>query len=511
MTTLPNSLANLAQNVSLLFGHNHFTELPASISGMTNLQQLALNNNNFTSHRAITFPSSLLALSVGSNTPPLTQPPPNLGRLTGLLWLELQGNALTAVPSLKKSQIQQMLDLFLEDNAIRQAPGSLNPFGEASSGAPFNITQQCYLNNTGISCRALREDSECCASCEGSVGALPCKRSYQFWFPLGQVIAGPDPSIPFPSDVAISANGRTVALGFPDDILGGSVGVYQYSNRERQWSLLGPAIRPSSSEALFGAAVALSNNGKKLLVGNFDHDSSRGQAILYEFRQGDWMEMDQVVGSTPGGLLGWAVAISGNGKTWAAGAPGAGDDEEGLVLIKDRNGDTTFFGPSEESSLGISVAMSKNGKTVATFNQADSVVQVFQLVRGAWSAGPNVTGLPPGGYRSLALSANGKTLAAGNQVDTNATVFELRSGAWERLGGDLHGPDSFGRSVGLSNNGKTLAVGAPGADSSAGMVSIFNFRRGSWTQDGEANFTGSSGQQALGSALAMSSNGRTVV
>lgn len=126
------------------------------------------------------------------------------------------------------------------------------------------------------------------------------------------------------ASVAMSAGGGTIAVGFPASNL---VRVFQFRGNRRNgdWRQVGPDI--SGSGTGFGSSVSLSSNGKTLAIGNPNDDTDTGKVILYSLQGSQWVALgDEVTGEASGDLLGSSTALSGDGKLLVTGVPGATSD-----------------------------------------------------------------------------------------------------------------------------------------------------------------------------------------
>jgi leucine-rich repeat protein SHOC2 len=97
LTTLPDSLGNLTDLVSLRLVDNRLTTLPDSIGNLTNLRELRLYQNQLkTLPDSITNLQQLTWLSLSLNR--FTVFPEQIAELTNLIGLRLNGNQLTVLP-----------------------------------------------------------------------------------------------------------------------------------------------------------------------------------------------------------------------------------------------------------------------------------------------------------------------------------------------------------------------------------------------------------------------------
>ena len=226
------------------------------------------------------------------------------------------------------------------------------------------------------------------------------------------------------------------------------------------------------------------------------------------------------------GSTGFAIALSGDGNTLAAGAPmeasrgtginGKGDDDSayssGAVYVYARSGtgwaQQAYLKASNTGSndqFGNAVALSADGNTLA-------VSAVFE--------------------DSGATGINGNQ--ADNSVEESGAVYVFtRTGTtWTQqayikasnTGGRDDG-DTFGYTIALSDDGATLAVGAPSEDSSstgnnanqgdnsavgAGAVYVFTRAGASWSQQAYVKSPNNRANSLFGYSVALNSNGDTL-
>jgi hypothetical protein len=234
----------------------------------------------------------------------------------------------------------------------------------------------------------------------------------------------------------------------------------------------------------------------------------------------------------------------GMGATWVFKRSGGTWNQQGDCLIGTGREIKGNYSSSEE--YRSSVALSANGNTLAvgvlTDNRAMGAVWIFNRTDGTWmQEGTKLVGVPIGrigGYRgnAVSLSADGKTLAVGaasiSQIDTidytnsNYTdwgvtwIYIHTDSGWAQQGDWLIGTGPYraggqGSAVALSADGNTLATTATGTEfmygSIEGVTWVFNRTGDTWTQHGWAfRAPGTVGYAAVGSAAAMSADGRTL-
>jgi hypothetical protein len=241
-----------------------------------------------------------------------------------------------------------------------------------------------------------------------------------------------------------------------------------------------------------------------------------------------WKELSYIVSSNAGDgdQLGYAIALSSDGNTVAAGAPMEGSNATGVNGNQD-----------DES------AYSSGAVYMYTRNGAGWVQQAYLKASN--------TGSNDQFGNAVALSADGNPLAVsavfedsratginGNQGDNSVEesgavyVFTRTGNAWTQqayikasnTGGRDDG-DTFGYAIALSDDGATLAVGAPSEDSSstsnnvnqadnsavgAGAVYVFTRVGATWSQQAYVKSSTTRANALFGYSVALSSNGDTL-
>jgi hypothetical protein len=291
-------------------------------------------------------------------------------------------------------------------------------------------------------------------------------------------------------------------------------------------------------------------------------------------------------GGTLTGHAGNASAISADGSTLAIGAPhensGArginGDQNDhsvysaGAVYVFTRKGNAMAqqaylkaASPGETANFGSSVALSRDGNTLAVAayyessaakgingNQDDrsipeaGAVYIFVRSGTSWSQQAYIKASNTGnaavgdayaegdqfGY-SIALSADGNTLAVGaigedsnatgingNQEDNSANqagaayVFTRTGASWSQQAyiksTMTRANVLFGYSIGISGDGGTLAVGEYDADRGKGALYVLTRTGSTWSHQARIQAENGEVQDSLGYSLALSEDGNTL-
>ena len=333
--------------------------------------------------------------------------------------------------------------------------------------------------------------------------------------------SNPDVGDGFGVAVALSADGSTLAVGAPgeDSRALGAAGrqndngrvdsgaVYLYGKSGESWRFDG-YVKSRLPAHGFGAAVALSRDGRTLAVGEPDEDSGAmgsGAVEVYERVGKGWRHVALVKPREPvrGGAFGASVALSGD--VLAVGAPGedaayvwsakgkyreseriavAGGERFGEAVSLGGDGSvmavsgvaatrvytSTKAGLREVLTLpGQRGAVSGDGNVVAAIEPAQGSVHVYRYGAQGWFSAARFAGA---GER-VALDFAGDALVMGNVVDRfnyrgGARVFRWDGMKWAAgeplLASNGTANDLAGTSVTIDGAGTTVVLGAPGED-----------------------------------------------
>jgi len=181
--------------------------------------------------------------------------------------------------------------------------------------------------------------------------------------------------------VALSFDGNTAAVGgYTDNTLDGAVWIY--TRNGGTWAQQYSKLSGAAGDAL-GSSVSLSANGNAVLVGGYNHDSGAGAAWVWT-RSGDvWTPQGNELAATDAvGIAqqGYSVSLSADGNTALVGGPGDGGGA-GAAWVWKRNGNSwarqgaklVGSGALGAASQGYAVALSGDGKTSIVGGYSDGV------------------------------------------------------------------------------------------------------------------------------------------
>jgi hypothetical protein len=239
----------------------------------------------------------------------------------------------------------------------------------------------------------------------------------------------------FGESAATSSNGAVTAVGSPEHNSAGAVYVFNTKTGTKfsQTAELTPS-KPQADEQ-FGMSVAMSGNGQTLVASAPGAAgagvSDQGAAYVFTHRAGTWTQIAKltVAGTAE---LGISVAISANGSTIVAGSPFSNKDN-GEAFVFTKSGSTyvrtqKLTEPKSGATpfpafLGDNAAISSDGSTIAFGEPNVGVTDVFTKSAGAGAW--KQTAQLPGGGDSVAVSGKGTIVAAGQTGlnNLNGEVF----------------------------------------------------------------------------------------
>jgi hypothetical protein len=344
--------------------------------------------------------------------------------------------------------------------------------------------------------------------------------------------------------VALSADGTTMAVGAPNSTSPGAV--YVYNRSGSTWVQEGSAIIGTGSVggARQGTDVALSADGNTLAIGGSNDNSGVGAVWVFTRSGGVWTQQGSKLVGT--GNLGAStqsiVALSADGNTLAVG--GGGDNTNtGATWIFTRSGGTWSqqgskligTGATGAAFQGGSVSLSQDGNTLVVGGQLNNTNiganWVFVRSGATWSqqgseliandSQPATQGVRQG--CSTSVSSDGNTFVTGGFVDNlnigAAWVFTRSGGVWTQQGSKLVGVGystsptnpQQGISVSISGDANTIAVGGFSDDNNIGATWIFVKSSGNWIQPNPKLVgTGFTSNSRQGNPVKLSTNGSTL-
>jgi len=310
----------------------------------------------------------------------------------------------------------------------------------------------------------------------------------------------------FGFSISLSGDGNTLAVGAvgedsnatgingvqTDDSASGSGAVYVFTKTRNTWAQQA-YLKSSNSEAadLFGYGVGLSDDGNALAVAGYDEDGSGkgvnppndnglgGTGAIYAFdrRGGAWRQTGYFKGSRSqrNDALGFAVAISGDGNTIAA---GTGDESCLNGGINPSGCDVdTFPAHLAAGSAGAAYVWARSGETwveQAFIKASNPALEDWFGVRLALSGDGSRLLVGAALEDSAAKGVNGRQ-DDDSAEDAGAAYLYSRTGTtWSQLAyikaSNTDAYDEFGISVAMSHDGRTAAAGARMESSAARTV-----------------------------------------
>jgi FG-GAP repeat len=271
------------------------------------------------------------------------------------------------------------------------------------------------------------------------------RRKDDQWLPVGPPILGTAPDSLMGSAIALSSDGRILAIGAPmQDANGanaGQVQVYRYdaANVTQPWSQMGRDLRGNAAQDYFGSAIALSPDGQTLAIGAPRSDEENGvqsgAVWLYQWGETDWVPLGRLIGRASREWFGGAIGLAADGLTIAIGATGYGDNRGCIRVYQRQMGfwqeqGAQLTGDQPDEGFGHTVAIAADGAIVAGSTLAavttplattdwpptTQVVRTYRAVQSQWQPSGVAQGTGRFG-QGLALDRAGHTLVIGAPGD----------------------------------------------------------------------------------------------
>lgn len=303
----------------------------------------------------------------------------------------------------------------------------------------------------------------------------------------------------------------------------------------------------------FGS-VALSKDGKRMVIGAATALNQQGKCIQYDWNGTEWLATTSIQPQVDPGQPEWfghSVALSEDGNTLAVGASSYDISETqqdvGRIYIFDYIDnvwtereqiipqDSIDDNTKQFKLFGSAVALSGDGLVLAVGASGDSenianggTVYIYNYDGIRWNQvsyfGPGDAGAEDGSFgSSVALSMGGLLMAVGapyaiTETYGKAYVYDISTSTPIELdvitAPDPANPGLFGSAVALNTDGSILAIGAEASDVTAtnmGIVHLYDNISSVWTPRTTLQASDGVTEDYFGHGVALSGTGREVV
>jgi len=319
--------------------------------------------------------------------------------------------------------------------------------------------------------------------------------------------------------IDLSYDGSVLAVGYPSNGIfntNGLVKVFKWSGSS--WIQLGSNIIGEAAYDRFGAAVSISNNGRTLAVGAPQNDgggSNAGSVRIYNWNDTTWtQEGTDINGNSSNLNAGNNVELSGDGKT-------LGILSTNCTYKYYRKSSSTWSEISSNIGLGRSTSFSFDGRLVAVSDI--NHVNVYYDNGTDWTKkGGSHLDVSAETMANVSINHDGNIIAIGVPLnDANGSnagkvkVMQWNGFHWINKGLDILGEsanDRFGFSVSLSSDGNKLIAGGPyndGNGSDSGHARVFQWNGENWIQQ-NTDIDGEAAGDNCGSSVVISGDGTRV-
>ena len=290
------------------------------------------------------------------------------------------------------------------------------------------------------------------------------------WEQLGSDLLG-ERGTAFGHSISLSSNGTTVAIGGSGFNIGGNTSVYVrvYSYDGSDWNEVGAGIEGYTYD-YYGQWLSLSSDGNKIAVAAPGRIIREVCVRVFYWNGTAWVQRGKdLEGELPYDNLGKSVALSSNGRRVVIGNTGSIlGDGVGRVSIYQWNGSDWNKLGSDITNIGYSVSISCDGKTIASAmpSTGDDYVRVYAWDGTTWNQlGSSIIGLAPGYFmgKTFSLSCDGRTIASGSLNNGVVRIFKWDEEVWSQVGTDVGVDTAYEESdymVSLSADGTKVIIAA---------------------------------------------------
>ena len=361
---------------------------------------------------------------------------------------------------------------------------------------------------------------------------LPYQTEKKPWTQLGVSIDGDEAGDQCGTSVALSADGKVLALSLiKDRYYVGRVRIYDWQGNS--WVQRGTDIIEEQRGERFGAFISLSADGNIVAIGAPSNDGTflnQGQVRVHVWNGSTWEQRGKDInGLWVSSDFGTKAILSADGNVLAieglVNPDGYGDGHTAIYAW-----DGTTWKQRGEMLMDTggeyqSISLSADGNVLATripyTKQKEYCANVYAWNGNAWEQKGNPFPKEEGDWHAsaLSLSADGNTFAMGVPTEwlqetkrNQIRVFTWNGYDWVRKGGDLdYTTDHTGFGLALSDDGNTLLVlGGSHESSSLNKIRIYTFQNGNWIQKGEV-IQQDTNDNGVSSTLALSADGKILV
>lgn len=318
------------------------------------------------------------------------------------------------------------------------------------------------------------------------------------WLQQGGKLRGSGAKIDYQgASVALSADGNTALIAGNNDGTNSLGNAWIFTRKGEKWTQLGEKLTGTEGIGKVGTGfshVALSADGKTAAIGAPFDDKSHGAVWVFTLDSGVWKQQGKKLvgtGNVGAAVQGISVSLSADGNTLLEGGSGDSKNQGAAWIFTRNNGLWKQQGAKlatainkEQVYTGYSVALSADGNTaiIGGFNdnKMKGAAWVFTRSGSIWTqavkklvvkgnVGPSGAGFP------VALSADGTTAFLGGLADNkyNGAAWVFKTGV-NPLKTDMQKNDTITYTEAIvtpaKNNDTTTTITYISSDPSVAMI-----------------------------------------
>jgi len=237
------------------------------------------------------------------------------------------------------------------------------------------------------------------------------------WEQVGADIRGELSTLIANGDVALSADGLSVAVGFPRQER-----VRTYTWNGSSWQQRGTELVGSNDDGYYGFKIEFAKNGDRIAIGGPWNSNSSGRVRVFDWDNASsaWVEtVNPIAGdvvSTRGDELGHGIGMSSDGTRVAIGAPNNNGGHVRVYSLQSPQPDpepdeqTSGNNPSSATTTTVASVVSSNSDSQASLSQSETAPREKSLpAAGSKTQNPLWIALTVIGFALLTISRRQKS------------------------------------------------------------------------------------------------------
>ena len=267
--------------------------------------------------------------------------------------------------------------------------------------------------------------------------------------------------------IAINREGNRIVIGCPEVDNYGRVYIYDLDNRE--WNL-NVELSGNENGDGFGNAVAINDQGNRIVVGAKFSDSKKGKVYVYDINDvNEVLNINEISGINSNDYFGYSLAMNGTGDIIIVGTPWINSSKGAVFVFEYYNeqwSKTYDISDNNILGLGYSVAVNREGNRIVA--GCLKIAKIFDYSNdssndSSWILTKTINDLSTNNVVYVDINDSGDIIIVGSAYSVKqqgiVQVWRLVETSWNQLGQDISGNLGGILSVKTNGAGDKIAIG----------------------------------------------------